>query len=123
MFVLLEHKTTSGADAADVHWDLIVQVPGQALLPTWRLAENPLAAPTPITAERIADHRPAYLDYEGAVSGERGTVRRIERGAAEVLRYGEAVVRVRFDGEGLCGVYELRVGPDGGWTLRRGDPD
>ncbi len=32
-------------------------------------------------AERIADHRPAYLDYEGAISGDRGSVRLLARGS------------------------------------------
>lgn len=32
-------------------------------------------------AERIADHRPAYLDYEGTISGDRGSVRLLTRGS------------------------------------------
>lgn len=34
--------------------------------------------------EERADHRRAYLDYEGPVSGGRGTVRRVAGGAVEV---------------------------------------
>ncbi len=34
-----------------------------------------------VNAERIADHRPAYLDYEGPISGDRGSVRLLSRGS------------------------------------------
>jgi len=37
-------------------------------------------------AERLPDHRSAYLDYEGPVSGGRGTVRRVAAGELEVVR-------------------------------------
>jgi hypothetical protein len=32
-------------------------------------------------AERIADHRPAYLEYEGPISGDRGSIRLLARGS------------------------------------------
>ncbi len=38
-----------------------------------------------LEALRIADHRPAYLTYEGPVSGDRGTVRRLARGTVARL--------------------------------------
>jgi len=117
MFVLLEHKTTSGP--GDVHWDLIVQVPGEDLLPTWRLADNPLASDRPIAAERIADHRPAYLAYEGEVSGERGSVRRIDWGEADVVRFGETGLYVRLSGQRLKGHFELAPGVSGGLRFAR----
>ena len=41
----------------------------------WRIDE--LKPGQRMAAERIADHRPAYLDYEGPVSDERGSVRRL----------------------------------------------
>lgn len=51
------------------------------------------ALPAPLPADqncqqevlRLADHRPAYLDYEGPVSGERGSVERIESGTFELI--------------------------------------
>ena len=48
-------------------------------LRTWRLATPPDAA-GPIDAEPLADHRVAYLDYEGPVSGGRGEVRMLGSG-------------------------------------------
>ncbi|MBI3822744.1 MAG: hypothetical protein HY289_08690 [Planctomycetes bacterium] len=70
-FVILEH------DHPVLHWDLMLQAGD--VLQTWRLAE----APTPgrvIEATALGDHRIAYLDYEGPVSGNRGMVRRWDAG-------------------------------------------
>jgi hypothetical protein len=59
------------------------------------------AEPEPFTAERIGDHRRLYLDYEGPISGGRGSVRRVAEGQAEIVaETGDSLaVRVRF-GEG-----------------------
>lgn len=70
-FVILEH------DHPELHWDFMIEA-GE-VLQTWRLAN----APTPggvIEAAALSDHRRLYLDYEGAVSGNRGTVRRWDAG-------------------------------------------
>jgi hypothetical protein len=40
-----------------------------------------LAASNTVDAQRIADHRLAYLEYEGPISGGRGTVRRLDGGS------------------------------------------
>ena len=70
-FVLLEH------DHPTPHWDLMLDA-GESLW-TWRLDAIPRPG-TPCGAERIADHRRDYLDYEGPVGGDRGTVRRVASG-------------------------------------------
>lgn len=102
-FALLEHQT-----AGHVHWDLLVQVPGRERLATWRLLANPLRTDATIGAERIADHRPLYLDYEGPISGDRGTVRRIDAGTVQWVEQhdDEAVLELR--GEHLRGRYVVR---------------
>ena len=51
-----------------------------------------------MAAEREEDHRATYLDYEGVVSGGRGTVRRVSAGQAEVVEIGLEVVVVRLRG-------------------------
>jgi hypothetical protein len=38
------------------------------------------AASNSVQAKQLADHRLAYLDYEGLVSGDRGSVRRLDSG-------------------------------------------
>ncbi len=59
------------------HFDLLLEADG--VLKSWRL----LAEPTPgvtVPATPNADHRVVYLDYEGPVSGGRGTVARYASG-------------------------------------------
>lgn len=70
-FAVLHH------DHPSIHWDLLLETAAGCW--TWRLSESPLTAQV-ISAERIADHRPLYLDYEGPVSGNRGVVSQVDVG-------------------------------------------
>jgi hypothetical protein len=76
-FVILTH------DHPVLHWDLMLE-DGEALT-TFRLLEEPVAG-TVIAAEPIAPHRKAYLDYEGPVSGGRGSVTRWDHGTFRELQ-------------------------------------
>lgn len=70
-FVILAH------DWPAPHFDFLLE-DGQVLR-AWRLA----AVPEPgriIPAEPLPDHRPIYLDYEGPLSRNRGSVQRVESG-------------------------------------------
>src|SRR3954469_24553164 len=69
-FVILEH------DHPFLHWDFMLEFENR--LRTWRLATPP--APGAVAAEALADHRLEYLNYEGPVGGNRGHVRRWDRG-------------------------------------------
>jgi hypothetical protein len=89
-FVLLLHECPD-ATPRETHCDLMLEV--GATLHTWAIYTAPrdwsrldliprmIAASNTVDAERIADHRPAYLDYEGPISGSRGTVRRLDGGS------------------------------------------
>lgn len=70
-FVVLQH------DWPQLHWDLMLE--NGASLRTWRLSEAPHPR-HPIALVRLPPHRSIYLDYEGPVSGDRGTVRRVLAG-------------------------------------------
>jgi len=59
------------------HWDLMLEQDGRLL--TWSLPESPEPGKT-ISAKRLPDHRIEYLDYEGPVSGDRGSVSRVLKG-------------------------------------------
>jgi hypothetical protein len=93
-FVVLEHapglKSRRGC-----HWDLMLEAGGS--LRTWALAEPP-AAGRSIDAEKLADHRLEYLDYEGPLSGERGNVTRWDGGTYEVVEETENTFVVAFKG-------------------------
>ncbi len=83
-FVLLRHELPAGASEPS-HWDLMLEDGGVLL--TWRLMELPTAGGAAVAAQKLPDHRLAYLEYEGPVSGGRGEVRRVDAGEfAWVLR-------------------------------------
>src|SRR5688572_24921081 len=78
--VLLRHDLPDGSHHFD--WMLGTESEGRSPLITFRLSArlDDLAAGQSIRAERIADHRPDYLGYEGAISGDRGSVTRVRSG-------------------------------------------
>ncbi len=89
-----------------LHWDLLVEQAG--VLRSWRLLESPsrwLLAASPITlsAEAIADHRLPYLNYEGPVSRERGSVQRWDGGNVEWLEQSDRMIRLKLEGRWLHG--------------------
>ncbi|HAU38867.1 MAG TPA: hypothetical protein DCX07_14265 [Phycisphaerales bacterium] len=102
------------------HFDLMVDR-GEAL-ETWQLLKDPagLAAGQAATARKLPDHRRAYLTYEGPVSRGRGSVRIADSGQCEVLQRTDALLRARFAGRRMAGVFELarQAGGDD-WQLRR----
>jgi hypothetical protein len=103
-FVVLRHDIPGG-----VHWDFMLEK--GASLATWSLPEPPDSA-RPITAEALPGHRLAYLDYEGPVSGGRGSVTRWDRGTYQVEEQTESGLTVVLSGERLRGRVCLRRCPD-----------
>ncbi len=89
-------------------------------LATWQLHRDPATLTAgPIPATRIADHRKAYLSYEGPVSGDRGTVHVVDAGTYAVLHTDKTRRTIAFDGDVLSGNYMLMCDPaaDERWTL------
>jgi len=78
-YVVLQHNTPADPDRP-VHWDLMLEA--GAVLWTWALPEIP-RPDFEAVAERLADHRIVYLEYEGPISRGRGEVRRIMSGEFE----------------------------------------
>lgn len=117
-FALLYHDCPP-AFGKPSHWDLMLERDGALL--TWSLPTLPAAwlstgdAPEdagasdePMVATRLADHRIAYLDYEGPISGDRGVVTRHDHGEYEVLEESPEMVRVHLRGVRYNGVVTLR---------------
>ena len=89
-FVVLHH---TGID--DPHFDLMFETTTGSPLTTWRSPAWPIVLPVGLT--RLPDHRAAYLEFEGALSGNRGEVRRIATGACAIDRTDhEAFWTIRF---------------------------
>jgi hypothetical protein len=105
-FVILEH------DWPTRHWDVLLEA--GAVLKAWRVLGEPVDT-RPIPAEPNADHRIQYLEYEGPVSGNRGSVVRWDAGTFEWVS--SDPVRVRLTGQTLRG--EATIEPSGAGYLWR----
>lgn len=109
-FAILHHQLSDGE-----HWDLMLER-GDALL-TWQLPREPVdRSALPMPARRIGDHRKAYLDYQGPVSGNRGRVRRVDSGTFEFEKLTDSLCVVALNGGRLRGSVRLRALSDG-WIL------
>ena len=76
-FALLFHQFDAGHNRDD-HWDLMLEQDGVLL--TWALEELPAPGKL-IPAIRLDDHRITYLEYEGPIAGDRGSVSRVLSGS------------------------------------------
>ena len=66
------------------HWDVMLET--DTILMTWSVSPQlPIGSSFVYPAMRLPDHRKRYLDYEGKISGSRGTVTRIDAGTYEQL--------------------------------------
>jgi hypothetical protein len=116
-FVILRHETPAG-DPRPGHYDLMLEQSG--VLWTWVLTRLPAGGET-VIAQRLPDHRLAYLDYEGEISGGRGCVSRVESGKYEIIEASPTSLVVRLQGSSRQGVLQLRVRTDGSgdWDVCR----
>lgn len=116
-FVLLEHRWDG------VHWDLMLE--HGAVLRTWAI-DAPVRPGVELPARSLPDHRKVYLEYEGEVSGNRGTVRRVDGGTYTPRLWEPDLVRLRLEGAQLVGEVEIRqVSSAAGvsWRFRLGNFD
>ena len=113
-FVILHHRLDHGE-----HWDLMLEH-GDALL-TWQLLREPVDHNSlPIPARRIGNHRKAYLDYEGPLTGDRGTVRRVDSGSLDIIEDTAQGLRIVLTGKRLHGSFILqKAGEDWAFTTPR----
>jgi hypothetical protein len=108
-FVVLEH------DHPHRHWDLMLEA--GAALRTWRLAAPP-APGLAVAAEASFDHRPVYLDYEGPVSGGRGSVVRWDAGTFAIEEESQERFVLRLEGGRLRGRAVMAPAGAGTMTFR-----
>lgn len=79
----------------------------EGVLKTWALPAWP-SLTVEMECRMLPDHRLAYLEYEGEVSGGRGNVRRVEAGEYSVERRSANEWVVAITGRKLVGRVELR---------------
>jgi hypothetical protein len=113
-YVILRHEMPGSQRG--LHWDFMLE--NGPLLRTWALDQEPCAGMT-IRAEVLADHRAAYLEYEGPISGDRGTVLRWDSGEYEMLEERSERLVVRLRGNRLVGIAMLLPEAFGShrWTI------
>jgi hypothetical protein len=115
-FVVLRHDGPGG-----VHWDLLLEA--GPVLRTWSLPQPPEEVAEQ-TCRSLADHRMAYLDYEGPISDGRGHVEQWDRGTYQVECETPRELRIELSGTRLVGhatLCKLPNEPDGwSYSFRRG---
>ena len=122
-FVLLRHECPDEFGTPS-HWDFMLEA--DRVLMTWQLRRlpsswsaalqqravsspttSPTTSPSTAPAIRLADHRLAYLDYEGPLSGDRGSVRCVDRGMYLMVKECSERLVVELQGSILSGSVTL----------------
>jgi hypothetical protein len=89
-YVVLRHEGIENP-----HYDLMIETTPGSPLATWRLPHwPPLPGDVP---ESLGDHRRVYLEYEGPVSGNRGSVRRVASGECGVISEDSRMMKICTD--------------------------
>jgi len=104
-FVVLRHEMPEGAERPS-HWDLLWEAGD--VLRAWALDAPPQPGTT-TSVLPLPDHRRVYLDYEGAVSGDRGLVTRYDAGQFRLESDEPGIVVVRLEGAKFQGEVRLWV--------------
>ena len=102
-FVILEHTGTATYKPGS-HWDLMLEAEGR--LRTWELQQLP-AEGVAVTAKSLPDHRLDYIEFEGDLTANRGSVIRWDSGEYAVVSETNDDVVVQLNGGKLRGCLRL----------------
>ena len=78
-FVILLHRPAPNSNEPP-HYDFMLEVTAEGSLATWRWNTIPIDS-SDFTGIPLTAHRLEYLEYEGEVSGNRGSVQRKVQGS------------------------------------------
>lgn len=112
-FAILHH---TGSALHPDHYDLLIQTAEGAddddcVLEAFATVRDEFpepAAGAPVSLKRLALHRRVYLDYEGALSRERGQVARADGGVCILRERTAAAAVYELQGARLAGKFRLR---------------
>lgn len=91
-FVILRHYFPDGGNGEfPDHFDLMLEQ--EAKLATWQLEALPKPDES-VSAKKLPDHRALYLDYEGPISGDRGSVEQVMAGTYRVCHQDDTCLEV-----------------------------
>ena len=102
-FVVLRHELPPDSPRGS-HFDLMLEEGGT--LRTWACDQLPALGQS-VTAQRLPDHRLAYLNYEGPVAG-RGEVTRVIAGEYVFVAETEDELLVRLTGENIRALLSIQ---------------
>lgn len=91
--VLLRHDLPDGTS----HFDWLLVRDDEGPLLTFRLDRDISRDGRAFEGEPLPDHRRIYLSYEGPISDDRGSVRRVAQGRCQVLEESRDRVRIRIE--------------------------
>ena len=117
-YVILRHQP-AGNSPRPLHWDLMFE--SREALRTFACFTEPIAGQV-LDIEPLDDHRLAYLDYEGPVSGERGTVTQWDRGEFEVLKETDRQWVLDVQGRRWRGRVHFQAGAGHRWRIEFAEP-
>ncbi len=108
-FVILHHQFPAGHDRA-THWDWMLE--SGEILRTWAVSDPPdTGGLMACEATPLPDHRLHYLDYQGPVSNDRGSVTQWDAGSYELLAEAGDSLRIRLHGQKMHGLLLLEATP------------
>lgn len=100
-----------------LHWDFLLEE--ETGCQSWRLLSDPAVVSGEIKAEQLPVHRLIYLDYEGPVSGGRGSVVAWDRGTFTWTVHERDLCEVILAGERWRGAVRLKKMDDETWVVTR----
>lgn len=103
-YSVLLHEVPPDSGRKD-HFDLLLE--NGEVLTTWELSSWPPASSQPVS--RLADHRLDYLEFEGPLTGNRGSVRRVSDGVYKVLSKSERQWLIELCGKDFAGNLQFRL--------------
>jgi hypothetical protein len=103
-FVILEHSGTATYKPG-VHWDLLIEW-GETLL-AWELLA-PLNISAAQSVAQLPNHRQIYLDFEGELTDNRGSVQQWDKGNYSLVNNSDAEFTFQIDGKRVCGTMKLK---------------
>lgn len=107
--VVLWHEVSDGDKFHRAsHYDFMLEADG--VLRTWALERWPIESGQSVAATRLTDHRVAYLEYQGPISGNRGTVCRVDQGEYQLLDSATAQVKLHLVSKQCEGCFVIERG-------------
>ena len=114
-FVILRHYFSAGGNGEFFdHFDLMLEQ--NSKLATWQLEELP-SPDKGVVAKKLPDHRVVYLDYEGPVSGGRGSVEQVMAGIYEICEKNDSCLEVLLTSKGQLLRLKIVSGSSGTVTV------